>query len=93
MNTQEQPSFSAKRIMRTLAVAGVVGLILFAVLWYAVFSAVTAAIIAAGGTGVIVVGSRFSDVLESLLEMLTTAVLAVLGAIAAVFAAILSIFN
>jgi hypothetical protein len=93
VNTQRQPSFAAKGILRTIAVAGVIGLILFAVLWYAVFSAVTAALLASGATGVIVVGSSFSDALESLLDMLAAAFLAVLGAIAAVFSAILSIFN
>jgi hypothetical protein len=79
--------------LRTIAVAAVVGLILFAVLWYTIFSAVTAAIIAAGGTGVIVVGSSVSDVFESLFELLASIVLAVLGAVAAVFAAIFTIFN
>lgn len=82
-----------KSIWRAFAVAAVFGLILFAVLYYLVFSAVTAALIAAGGTGVIVVGASASDIFESILEMLANAVLAVLGAIAAVFATILSIFN
>jgi hypothetical protein len=93
MTVNPPPSPTPNRILRTLAVAGVVGLILFAVLWYTIFSAVTAAIIAAGGTGVIVVGSSASDVLESLFELLASIVMAVLGAIAAVFAAIFSIFN
>ena len=87
------PPQKSSTFLRTLAVAAVVGLILFAVLWYTIFSAVTAALIAAGGTGVIVVGSSVSDVFESLLELLASIVLAVLGAIAAVFAAIFSIFN
>lgn len=91
--TSQPPASTTNRILRTFAVAAVVGLILFAVLWYAVFSAVTAALIAAGGTGFIVVGASFSDVLESILEMVANVVLAILGAIAAVFAAILSIFN
>ena len=87
------PPQKSSTILRTLAVAAVIGLILFAVLWYTIFSAVTAALIAAGGTGVIVVGSSVSDVLESLFELLASIVMAVLGAIAAVFAAIFSIFN
>ena len=87
------PNAPLRSLLRTLAVATVVGLIGFAVLWYAIFSAVTSALIAAGGAGVIVVGASVSDVLESLLEMLAAVLLAVLGAIAAVFAAILSIFN
>ena len=87
------PPQKSSTILRTLAVAAVIGLILFGVLWYTIFSAVTAALIAAGGTGVIVVGSSVSDVFESLFEMLASIVLAVLGAIAAVFAAIFSVFN
>ena len=80
-------------LLRTLAAAAIVGFVLFLVLWYTVFSAVTAALIAAGGTGVIVVGASVSDLFETLLEMLANVFLAILGAIAAVFAAILSIFN
>lgn len=92
--TAPQPAASPIRsILRKLFIAAVVGLILFAALWYSVFSAVTAALIAAGGTGVIVVGASASDLFESLLEMLANAVLAVLGAIAAVLAAVLSIFE
>ena len=81
------------KLLRSVAVAAVIGLILFGVLWYTIFSAVTAAVIATGGTGVIVVGSSVSDVFESLLELLASVVLAVLGAVAAVFAAIFSIFS
>ncbi len=91
--TTTPPAASHKRFLRTLAIAAVVGLILFAALWYTIFSAVTAALVAAGGTGLIVVGSSVSDVFESLLDMLMSAILAVLGAIAAVFATILSIFD
>ena len=87
------PTHNSSTILRTLGVAAVIGLILFGVLWYTIFSAVTAALIAAGGTGVIVVGSSVSDVLESLFELLANILLGVLGAIAAVFAAIFSIFN
>jgi hypothetical protein len=92
-NLPPAPPQKSSAILRTIAVAAVIGLILFGVLWYTIFSAVTAAIIAASGTGVIVVGSSVSDVFESLFELLASIVLAVLGAIAAVFAAIFSIFN
>jgi hypothetical protein len=91
--TTPPPATPPNRFLRTLAVAAVVGVILFVALWYTVFSAVTAALIAAGGTGVIVVGSSVSDVLESVWEMLANIVLGILAAIAAVFAAIFSIFN
>ena len=68
-------------------------LILFGFLWYLVFSAVTAALIAAGGTGVLVVGSSVSDTFESLFEMLANIVLGILAAIGAFFAAIFSFFD
>jgi hypothetical protein len=93
MTVNPPPAPQPTKFLRNIAVAAVVGLILFGVLWYTIFSAVTAALIAAGGTGVIVVGSSVSDVFESLFELLASIVLAVLGAIAAVFAAIFSIFN
>ena len=87
------PPQKSSTILRTVAVVAVIGLILFGVLWYTIFSAVTAALIAAGGTGVIVVGSSVSDFLESLFELLANILLGILAAIAAVFAAIFSIFN
>jgi Flp pilus assembly protein TadB len=84
---------SSRRFLRALFIAAVVGVILFAALWYTVFSAVTAALVAAGGTGVLVVGSSASDTVESLLEMLANIVLGILAAIGAFFAAIFSIFD
>jgi hypothetical protein len=93
MTVSPPPASQPSKILRTLAVAAVIGIILFGVLWYTIFSAVTAALIAAGGTGVIVVGSSVSDVIENLFEFLASIVMAVLSAIAAVFAAIFSIFN
>jgi hypothetical protein len=83
----------SRSLVRTIAVAAIVGVILFGLLWYTVFSAVTAALIAAGGTGVLVVGGRASDFFEALFEMLANIVLGVLAAIGAFFAAIFSIFN
>ena len=68
-------------------------MLLFGLLWYMVFSAVTAALVAAGGTGVLVVGSSVSDTFEGLFEMLANIILGILAAIGAFFAAIFSIFN
>jgi len=76
-----------------IVVAAVIGVIAFALLWYTIFSAVTAALIAAGGTGVLVVGSSVSDTFESLFEMLANILLGILAAIGAFFAAIFSIFD
>lgn len=80
-------------IIRRIAVCAVIGVLLFGVLWYTVFSAVTAALVAAGGTGALVAGSAVSDTFESLFEMLANIVLGILAAIAAVFAVIFSIFD
>ena len=70
-----------------------IGVIALRALWYTIFSAVTAALIAAGGTGVLVVGSSVSDTFESLFEMLANILLGILAAIGAFFAAIFSIFD
>jgi hypothetical protein len=90
---QSDSTKSQRGIAARIFVGAVLGLILFAVLWYTVFSAVTAALLAAGGTGVIVVGSSLSDVLETLFEMIANVILGILAAIGAFFAAIFSIFN
>ncbi|MCZ7596323.1 MAG: hypothetical protein M5U16_16630 [Hyphomicrobium sp.] len=94
MNASPPPTQPQSRsLIRTVAVAAVIGLILFGALWYTIFSAVTAALIAAGGTGVLVVGSTVSDTFETLFEMLANLILGILAAIGAFFAAIFSIFN
>ncbi len=68
-------------------------MLLFGLLWYTIFSAVTAALIAAGGTGILVVGSSVSETFESLFELLANIILGIIAAIGAFFAAILSIFD
>ena len=94
MNEQPAPPQSpALGIGRRVAVAALIGVIVFAALWYLVFTAVTAALIAAGGTGVLVVGSSVSDTFESLFVMLANILLGILAAIGAFFSAIFSIFN
>ena len=94
MNEQPaSPQSPALGIGRRVAVAAIIGVILFAALWYTVFNAVTAALVAAGGTGVVVVGSSVSDTFESLFEMLANILLGILAAIGAFFAAIFSIFD
>ena len=83
----------AGTVLRRIAAFGVIGVLLFGVLWYTVFSAVTAAIVAAGGTGVLVVGTAVSDTFDWLIELLSNVLLAILAAIAAVVAAIASLFD
>lgn len=84
---------SKSGIVRRIAVSAVIGVLLFGLLWYTVFSAVTAALVASGGTAVLVAGSSASDALESLFDMLTNIILGILAAIGAFFAAIFSIFD
>ena len=94
MSQQPAPSPPASRgIAGRIVVATVIGIILFALLWYTIFSAVTAALIAAGGTGLLVVGSSVSGTFESLFGMLANILLGILAAIGAFFAAIFSIFD
>lgn len=94
MSASPSPTPSpSKSLLRAIAVAAIIGVILFGALWYTVFSAVTAALIAAGGTGVLVVGASYSDPIEGLLEMLANIVVGILAAIGAFFGAIFSIFN
>jgi hypothetical protein len=94
MSEQPVPDKSSSRgIVGRMAVAAIIGVIVFAALWYTIFSAVTAAVIAAGGTGVLVIGSSASDTFESLFEMLANIVLGILAAIGAFFAAIFSFFD
>lgn len=90
--TPAEPS-SKGGIIRRIAVCAVIGVLLFGLLWYTVFSAVTAALIAAGGTGVLVIGSSVSEAFESLFDMLANIILGIVAAIAAFFAAIFSIFD
>jgi hypothetical protein len=93
MPDQSDSAKSQRGIAARIVVGTVLGLILFAALWYTVFSAVTAALLAAGGTGIIVVGSSVSEVVETLFEMIANVILGILAAIGAFFAAIFSIFN
>lgn len=90
-NAAEQRSKSG--IVRRIAISGVIGVLLFGLLWYSVFSAVTAALVASGGTVVLVAGSSASDASESLFDMLANIILGILAAIGAFFAAIFSIFD
>jgi hypothetical protein len=73
--------------------AAALALVLFGLLWYTVFSAVTAALVASGGTVVLLAGASVSDIVETVFEAIANALLAVLAAIAAVFAAIMSVFD
>jgi len=80
-------------IARRIAGAAVIAAVVFGLLWYTIFNAVTAALVASGGTVVLLAGASASDTLETVFEMISNVLLAILAAIAAVFAAIMSFFD
>jgi hypothetical protein len=78
---------------RRIAAATIIGVLLFSVLWYTVFSAVTAALVASGGAVVLVAGSAASDTFEIVFDMLANIILGILSPIGAFFAGIFSLFD
>lgn len=80
-------------IVRRIAGAALLAALVFGLLWYTVFNAVTAALVASGGTVVLLAGASASDTLETVFEMIANVLLAILGAIVAVFAAVMSFFD
>jgi hypothetical protein len=78
---------------RRIAVAVILSTVLFTVLWTTMFSVVTSLLIAAGCGGVIVAASSASDVVEMLLDAVSTVIFGIVAVIAAIFGAIFSIFD
>jgi cytochrome b561 len=78
---------------RRIAAAATLGGLVFAVLWIMVFGMVTSLLIGAGCSVVIVAASSASDLFEMLLDAVATVVFGVLAAIAAIVAAIFSVFG
>jgi hypothetical protein len=78
---------------RRIAVAVVLGGLVFAVLWIMVFSMVTSLLIGAGCCVVIVAASSASDLFEMLLDAVATVIFGVLAAVAAIFGAIFGLFG
>jgi hypothetical protein len=78
---------------RRIAVAVVLSGLVCAVLWIMVFSLVTSLLIGTGCCVVIVAASSASDVVEMLLDAVSTVVLGVVAVIAAIFGAIFSVFG
>jgi uncharacterized RDD family membrane protein YckC len=76
------------RFIRRTAAALLLGFIVFAVLWLTVFNAVTSAIVASGGSIVLVAGSSASDTFQSIFETITEVILGIFGAIADFFSAL-----
>ena len=78
---------------RRIAVAVVLGGLVFAVLWIMVFGMVTSLLIGAGCCVVMVAASSASDLFEMLLDAVATVIFGVLAAVAAIFGAIFGLFG
>jgi hypothetical protein len=86
--TQPAPSPERSPIVRFLrrtAGAVLLGFIVFGLLWYTVFNAVTSAIVASGGAVVLVAGSSMSETFQSIFEAIAEFILGIFGAIADFF--------
>lgn len=84
---------SKNSFLRRIAASALIGALLFGLLWYTVFNAVTAALVASGGTVVLLAGAQASDAFETVFDMIANILLGILAAIGAVFAAIMSFFD
>ncbi len=84
---------STSRVVRRIAVAAIMGVLVFFVLWLMAVSFVTSVLIASCFCAVTVVASSVSDVVEAILDAIASVVLGILAAIAAAVAAIFSLFG
>jgi ABC-type nitrate/sulfonate/bicarbonate transport system permease component len=75
----------AIRFLRRVAGAALIALLVFGLLWYTVFNAVTSAILASGGAVVLVAGSSMSETFQSIFETIAEFILGIFGAIADFF--------
>lgn len=75
-------------IARRIAAGLIIGVLFYALLWYTVFNAVTAALVASGGTVVLLAGASVSDVFESIFDTIANIVLGIIGAIADFFSSL-----
>jgi Flp pilus assembly protein TadB len=81
---------STSRVARRIAVAAIMGVLVFLVLWLMAVSFVTSVLIASCFCAVTVVASSVSDLVEAVLNAIAAVVFGILAAIAAVIAAIFS---
>ncbi|NOJ48891.1 hypothetical protein [Bradyrhizobium archetypum] len=78
---------------RRIAVAVMLGGLIFMTLWIMMFSMVTSLLIGAGCCVVIVAASSASDMIEMLLDAVAAVLFGVVAVIAAIFGAIFSVFG
>ena len=84
---------STSSAVRRVAVAAIMGVLVFVVLWLMAVSFVTSVLIASCFCAVTVVASSVSDIIEAILDAIAAVVFGILAAIAAVIAAIFSLFG
>jgi hypothetical protein len=75
-------------LARRIGGATLIAALVFGLLWYTIFNAVTAALVASGGTVVLLAGASASDTLETIFETIANILLAIVGAIADFFTSI-----
>jgi hypothetical protein len=93
-NAPATPPTRTRGVVRRIAGALTICALVFLVLaWLTAFSFVTSLLVASGCCVVVVAASAGSDLIGMVLDAIAGAVLLVLGAIAAVFAALFSIFD
>ena len=94
MNSPEPAArWASSSPARRIAAAVMLSVLVFDVLWIMVFGMVTSLLIGAGCCVVIVAASTVSDAVDMLLDALAAVVFGALAVIAAIFAAILSLFG
>ena len=96
MNAPHQPtarSTPASRLARRIAATVIMSGVVFLLLWLMAFSVFTSLLTAAGCCVVVVAVSAASDPVETVLDAIAAVVFGVLGAIAAFFGAIFSLFG
>lgn len=93
MNSPERAVQPSNSPVRRIAIAAGLSVVIFALLWMTVFSAVTSALIGAGCCVVVVAASSASDVVDMLLDAIASAIAVVLAAVAAILAALFGLFG
>ena len=96
VNTSDKPGSrpaSASGLVRRIAVTMILSGLVFAVLWLMAFSIVTSLLASAGFCIVVAMASAGSDPVETVLDAIAAVVFGILGAIAAFFTAIFSLFT
>ena len=78
---------------RRIATAVVLGMLVFTMLWITMFSLVTSVLIGTACCVVIVAASSASDVVEMLLDVVSSIIFGIVAVIAAIFGAIFSVFG